>query len=108
MQAGRLRSRVELKTLKYRQDENSGAMMESWQSAGAVWAGIEALSARDFIAASAAQSAISARAIIRYRADIKAGMRLIHNHATYHIEGALPDKHSGQDYLTLLLKTVSA
>jgi len=108
MQAGRLRQRVELKTIQHTQDENSGAMIESWQSSGFVWAGIEALSARDFIAASAAQSDISARAIIRYRADIKAGMRLIHGGATYQIEGALPDKQSGQEYLTLLLKSVSA
>jgi len=108
MQAGKLRHRVELQQVTNSQDPQSGANSETWQLFATVWASIEPLSARDFIAAQAAQNQISARAVIRYRPQITAGMRLIHNHATYHIEGALPDKHSGQEYLTLLLKTVSA
>jgi len=105
MQAGKLRQRVELQRVSNSQDPQSGANIETWQPLATVWASIEPLSARDFIAAQAAQNQISARAVIRYRADIKAGMRFIHGDTTYFIEGVLPDKQSGKEYLTLLLKT---
>jgi len=105
MQAGKLRHRVELQRVTNSQDPQSGANIETWQLFATVWASIEPLSARDFIAAQAAQNQISARAVIRYRPKIAAGMRLIQGSATYLIEGVLPDKQSGQEYLTLLLKT---
>jgi len=105
MQAGKLRHRVELKQVINEQDNQSGANIETWQTLASVWASIEPLSARDFIAAQAAHNQISARAVIRYRPQITAGMRLIHSSAVYLIEGVLPDKQSGQEYLTLLLKT---
>jgi len=105
MQAGKLRHRVELQQVIYSQDNQSGAAIETWQTLASVWASIEPLSARDFIAAQASQNQISARAVIRYRKGIKSGMRLIHANAIYSIEGVLPDKDSGQEYLTLLLKT---
>jgi len=107
MQAGKLRQRVLLQRAQLSQDAQSGAAITQWQDAGEQWASIEPLSARDFIAAQSAQNQISARAVMRYRADIKAGMRLLHSGAIYQIEGVLPDKQSGQEYLTLLLKTVN-
>jgi len=104
MQAGKLRHRVQLQRAINSQDAQSGANIETWQTLATVWASLEPLSARDFIAAQAAQNQISARAVIRYRQQITAGMRLIHSSGNYLIEGVLPDKHSGKDYLTLLLK----
>jgi len=107
MQAGKLRHRVELQQVINSQDPQSGANIETWQPLATVWASIEPLSARDFIAAQAAHNQISARAVIRYRTGIKSGMRLLDDSALYQIEGVLPDKESGKEYLTLLLKSVS-
>jgi SPP1 family predicted phage head-tail adaptor len=74
-----------------------------WVELTAVRGSFEPLSARDFIAAAAAQTKLSARAVVRYRADIKEKMRLVHSGKVFLIQGALPDKESGREYLTLLL-----
>jgi len=108
MQAGTLRQRVILQKAVAGQDPVTGAHIDNWQLFATVWANIEPLSARDFIAASAVQNQISARAVIRYRAGIKAGMRLLEGGVTYSIEGVLADKQSGKEYQTLLLKQVGA
>ncbi len=66
-----------------------------------VWAGIEPLSARDFIAAQAVQSEVTARIVIRYREGVTAAMRIKHAGRLYTIHGVLPDAKSGREYLTL-------
>ncbi|KXU38748.1 head-tail adaptor protein, partial [Ventosimonas gracilis] len=83
MQAGKLRHRVEIQRAINSQDAQSGANIEAWQTIARVWASLEPLSARDFIAAQAAQNQITARAVIRYRKQITAGMRLIHASGHY-------------------------
>lgn len=102
MRAGLLRHRVEIQRPDYVQDQETGEMIKTWVT---VWAkvpcSIEPLSAREFIAASATQSAVSARIVIRYRAGVDATMRILHLDKIYNIEGVLADKESGRDYLTL-------
>jgi SPP1 family predicted phage head-tail adaptor len=66
-----------------------------------VWAAVEPLSAREFIASAATQSAVTARITIRYRENLDASMRLVHNGKVYNIAGLLPDSWSGLEYLTI-------
>lgn len=77
-------------------------MTTSWET---VWesvpASLEPLSAREFIAAQATQSQITARIVIRYREGLNAAMRILHNGRIYNIHGILSDPVSGLDYLTL-------
>jgi head-tail adaptor len=47
------------------------------------------------------QSQVSARITIRQRSGITAAMRVVHGSKVYQIEGVLPDKESGLEYLTL-------
>jgi SPP1 family predicted phage head-tail adaptor len=80
-------------------------MVPGWT---AVWAKVPAsvtpLSARDLIAAQAAQSEASARIVIRYRAGVLPTMRIIHRGEVYDIKGPpLPDPDSGLEYLTILV-----
>lgn len=103
MRAGQLRQRVLLQRKSYEQDQKSGAMVETWQDVANVWASVEPLSVREFIASQAMQAEITARAVIRYRADIDASMRLIHRGKIYNIIGILADKNSGLEYQTLTL-----
>lgn len=103
MRAGQLRQRVLLQRKSYEQDPHSGAMVETWQDMANVWASIEPLSVREFIASQAMQAEITARAVIRYRADMEATMRLIHRGKIYNIIGILADKNSGLEYQTLTL-----
>lgn len=105
MQAGKLRHRITLQRLATQQDPVTGEMQEGvWVEVAKLWASIEALSARDLIAAKAGQSEVSARIVIRYRTGILPTMRILHRDVIYNIQGLpLPDKVSGLEYLTLLV-----
>lgn len=103
LQAGRLRHNLIIQENRPGRDPDNGAVIPVWVELVTVRGSFEPLSARDFIAAAAAQTKLSARAVVRYRADIKEKMRLVHAGRVFLIQGALPDKESGREYLTLLL-----
>lgn len=102
LSAGRLRHRVQLQIPVETQDSQSGAINVSWQTIATLWASIEPLSAREYIAAQAESSRVSTRILIRYR-DINAKARFYHQAKDqyYNIEGDLADKDSGLEYLTI-------
>lgn len=99
--AGRLRHRVSLQAKVATRDPDTGAPLVTWQELAKVWAAIEPLSAREFIAAQATRSEVTARIVIRYRGDVVATMRAVHGARIYNIAGVLADKDSGLEYLTL-------
>ena len=113
--AGKLRHRILIEQYIALQDSNgealqdplTGEVMMDWTSLAEVWAAIEPLSAREFIAAQATQSKISARITIRHREDLDASMRLIHMRSggvrgkVYNPAGFLADPMSGLEYLTI-------
>lgn len=101
MQAGKLRHRCIIERPTEQQDPNSGAMIEGWEEVGKAWMAIEPLSARAFIAAQAAQSEVTGQLVMRYREGIDSSMRVRKASTIYNIEGVLPDKRSGKEYLTL-------
>ena len=100
MRNGKLRHRITLQRPGLSQDPASGEMLPGWQDVAAVWASIEPLSAREFIAAQAGQSEVTARIVIRHR-DVDATMRALHRGKVYNIHGVLADPKSGLEYLTL-------
>ena len=85
------------------QDPNTGEEVRAWTTYATVWAEIAPLSARDFISAQAIQAEIKARIVIRYRDDVLAEHRVKHGGVIYRVVGALPDKSSGRQYLTLVV-----
>ena len=100
--AYRLRQRITIEQPGLTQDPVTGEMISGWTLfADKVPASVEPLSARDFIAAQANQSEISARIVIRYRPGVLSTMRIIHRGKVYGIQGVLADKESGLEYLTL-------
>lgn len=101
MRAGKLRHHITIQHQSLAQDPNTGAMVHEWAELTKTFASIEPLSARDFIAASAVQSEVIARIVIRYRDDVEAGMRILHRGKVYTIKGVLADTDSGLEYLTL-------
>lgn len=100
LSAGKLRHRVRLERLERSKDSN-GDTVEEWTLVAEIWAAIEPLSAREFVASQAAQSQVSARITIRWRDDVRAAMRIVHGDKLYNIAGVLADKDSGREYLTL-------
>lgn len=105
MQAGKLRHRIKFQQKNTAQDPVTGEMVATWVDVAgweSVPASVEPLSVKDFIAAQAAQSQLSARIVIRYRAGVLPTMRILYRDAIYNIEGPpLPDAKSGLEYLTL-------
>lgn len=101
MQAGKLRHRITLQRNVPRQDPRSGEMVSQWRDVDSVWAEVVPLSAREFVAARAAQSEVVARITIRYRADVTPAMRIIYRGGIYVVDGVLSDSGSGIKYLTL-------
>lgn len=101
MRAGTLRHRVRIERPILAQDPNTGEVVPDWELVATVWASVEPLSAREFIAAQATQSEITARVVMRYRNGITPDMRLVHRGQSYNIHGVLPDPDSGLKYITL-------
>lgn len=101
IESGKLRHRIIIQEPVYTQDQANGGMTPTWQEFARVWAAIEPLSARDFVAAKAQQSKVVARIVCRAVAGIAPNMRIMHNDRIYSIEGILPDKDSGLEYITI-------
>lgn len=110
MEAGKLRHRVALQSVSLAQDPVTGENTPTWTTQATVWAAIEPMSVREFIAARADQSEVSTRIVIRRRSDVAASWRAVHMvngsaGAIYNIEGVLADKDSGLEYQTLACST---
>lgn len=113
LEAGLLRHRVRIELYQAQldtsgnviQNPETGEISYAWDLVGEVWASIEPVSAREFIAAQAIQSKITTRITVRPFDGLNAKCRLIHanRHGTriYNVEGVLPDKESGMEYWTL-------
>jgi len=100
--AGDLSHRITLQQQERTQDESSGEMVTVWVDLADVWAQIVPMSGREFIAASAEQSEVRGRMVIRYRDDINASMRVVYRGQKYDIAAVLPDNDSGVEHLTLM------
>ena len=101
MDPGKLRHRITIQRKEQTQNPNTGAMTTTWVTEATVWAALEPLSAREFVAAQAVQSNVSVRITVRHRPGITAAMRILHEGKVYGITGVLADKDSGREYLTL-------
>lgn len=99
--AGRFRHRITLQRDDPAQDPQSGHMHPRWVDVVTVWARIEPLSGRQLIAAQAAQSDVSTRIIIRWRAGVTADMRVAESDRVFHIASVVPDDQTGRSWLTL-------
>jgi SPP1 family predicted phage head-tail adaptor len=107
LDAGKLRHRITILQPDNEQDSDTGELETIWTELATAWAGWEPYSTKDFIAAGTIQNQTSCRAIIRYRTDITAGMRVSFRSKLYEIVGPpLPDKESGLEYLTIMLAEV--
>lgn len=101
--AGKLRHRVILERPYFIQNSDTGDMVASWEQFATVWAAIEHISGREFVAAQAEESEVIGRITIRYRNDVLANMRIYHpaTGLTYDIQAVLPDLESNRKFLTL-------
>lgn len=105
MQAGRFNRRCTLQAPCTTQDE-LGQPIPGWTDVATLWADIRMKSGLESIKAGAPVSVVQASARIRYRAGVKAGMRLVHNLQAYDIKAVMPDV-SGREFLDLVCEVVN-
>lgn len=100
--SGRLRHKVQLQENRITQDPVTGEMVSAWETIAQPWADVVPMSAREFVAASAEQSEIRGRIVIRYRGDVDASMRIVHRGKWYAIQGVMEDAESGKEHITIM------
>ena len=107
IRAGRLKHRVLLQKPVEVQNSDTGAITTTWEDVATVWAAIEPISVRELLSAQITNSKINVKVTTRYRNDIDYSYRIYHAYKNlyYNIEGILPDKESGLEYLTILVST---
>lgn len=106
MNPGALSHRVTIQSVVDAQDTNTGIITPGFATFATVWAEVRPLSAREFIAAAASQSKVTATVKIRYLAGIKPSMRVVDGADIYQVEGVLNDPHSGREWITLAVSQV--
>lgn len=106
MRAGPLRHRIDVMENIKAQDPITGEIITTWVVHKRLWARVEPLSVRDFMASQAPQSKIVARVVIRFRSDLEPAMQIWYRGKKYKIEGTLPDADSGLEYLTIPVSEV--
>jgi SPP1 family predicted phage head-tail adaptor len=100
--AGKLRHRVTVEELVITINSFGEQDPAQWVPFAEVWAAIESLSGREFLAASQTQSSVSCRITIRTLAGLLPSMRIVHRGKVYNIAAILADKESGIEYATIL------
>lgn len=97
MRVSDLNRRVTIQTPATTQDA-TGEPVVGWTDVTTVWAGIEDINGREFLAAAATQNAVQTKITIRFIAGVLPAMRVVHGADIYNIEAVL-----GQDHRSLLL-----
>ena len=104
MKAGALDQRIVIERLVEGYDE-LGQPINDWLPIITTWAAVEPLVGREFIAAQAAVSEITARVRLRYRPGITAADRIVHDGTTYGIT-SVADVHSSRRELVLMVRAI--
>ena len=102
MNAGQLDQRVTVERLQQGQDE-IGQPVTTWTALYAVWASVEPLTGREYIAASAAMSELTTRIRLRYRPGITPADRVTHEGRVYGITSVI-DYRSANRELVLMCR----
>ena len=104
MKAGQLDQRVTVERYTSTEDE-LGQPIEAWAPLFTCWAAVEPLTGREYLAAQAAVSEVTARIRMRFRPWMTAQDRVVHTGTTYVIE-SLIDVRSDHRELVLMCKAV--
>jgi SPP1 family predicted phage head-tail adaptor len=90
IQAGPLRHRVTIQTPVVQTADTGEAIVTEWLDLCEVWAAIETLSGREWLASAEFRPGVTTRIRIRWRADVGADMRVLHGSTVFGIDAVLP------------------
>lgn len=105
MSAGRLKERVTIERLTQGQDE-IGQPINEWRVLGTVWAAVEPLNGREYLAAGAEQSQVTTRIRIRYFAGLTSADRVTHEGTQYDIKSVI-DPQTRREEIVLMCATLT-
>jgi len=88
LSAGRLRDRVTIQTKSITRDAY-GAEVVTWATLATVWASVESLSGREYMAAQQINAERVQRVVIRDRDDVMPHMRVTHRGRVMNIDAIL-------------------
>ncbi|MGB4101347.1 MAG: phage head closure protein [Alphaproteobacteria bacterium] len=80
-----------------------GGYAPGWSDVASLWAQMEPLSGREVLQGARLEARVTHRAIVRYRADITAGMRLVYGTRLFRIHAAL-NLEERNHFIQLLLE----
>ena len=102
MKSGDLNQRISVERFTSTQDE-LGQPIEAWAPLFTCWAAVEPLTGREYLAAQAAVSEVTAKIRMRFRPWMTAEDRVIHDGTIYQIESVI-DVRSENRELVLMCK----
>ena len=105
MKAGQLDQRISVERLQGGFDELGQPLPDTWAHLFDCWAAVEPLTGREYIAAQAAVSEVTAKIRMRFRPWMTAEDRVIHDGTTYGIE-SLIDVRSDHRELVLMVRAI--
>ncbi|WP_287875934.1 phage head closure protein [Acidovorax sp.] len=105
MQAGQLDQRISVERLQGGFDELGQPLPDTWAHLFTCWAEVSPLLGREYLAAQAAVSEVTARIRMRFRPWMTAQDRVIHNGTVYQIESVI-DVRSANRELHLMCKAL--
>ena len=105
MQAGKLDQRVTVERFSRTEDE-LGQPIETWAPLFTCWAEVSPLLGREYLAAAALVSEVTARIRMRYRPGITSQDRIIHEGKVYGIT-SVADVHSSRRELVAMCRALS-
>ena len=106
MRAGQLDQRISVERLQGGFDELGQPLPDTWAHLFDCWAAVEPLTGREYLAASAAVSEVTARIRMRFRPWMTSTDRVIHNGTVYQIESVI-DVRSANRELHLMVKALA-
>jgi SPP1 family predicted phage head-tail adaptor len=106
MKSGQLGQRISVERLQGGVDELGQPLPDTWAPLFTCWAAVEPLTGREYIAAQAAVSEVTAKIRMRFRPWMTAEDRVIHDGTIYNIV-SLIDVRSANRELVLMCKALS-
>jgi SPP1 family predicted phage head-tail adaptor len=105
MKSGQLGQRISVERLQGGVDELGQPLPDTWAPLFTCWAAVEPLVGREYLAAAALVSEVTARIRMRYRPGITSQDRIIHEGKVYGIT-SLADVHSSRRELVLMCRAI--
>lgn len=106
MKAGQLDQRISVERMQGGVDELGQPLPDTWAPLFTCWAAVEPLVGREYIAAQAAVSEVTARIRMRFRPWMTAEDRVIHDGTIYNIVSVI-DVRSENRELVLMCKALA-